>query len=76
MITRAQSKSPPLFDVPNYTRGWMLGSGVPVNIAPGTYRVAGEDCIAGVDYLRLEGRYRIERPVAAGARRPSLAGSR
>ena len=46
------------------------------NIAPGTYRIAGEECIAGVDYLRLEGRYRIERPVAGRIRLPSSAGNR
>ena len=70
MVTQAQSKSASLFQVRDYIRGWMLGSGVPVSIAPGTYRMAGEERIGGVGYLQLEGRYRIERPVAAEVRSP------
>ena len=43
-----------------YTPGWKMGSGIPISLAPGTYRITHQSQVAGVTYWDLEGMYRID----------------
>ncbi len=44
----------------HYTRAWEVGTGLRVSLAPGRYRITGEEQLNGVRYFRLEGAYRID----------------
>jgi len=43
-----------------YTHAWEVGTGLRVSLAPGRYRVTGEDQLQGVEYICLDETYRIE----------------
>jgi hypothetical protein len=43
-----------------YTNAWQVGTGLKVSLAPGKYRVTGEEKLDGVVFFRLEGVYRID----------------
>ena len=43
-----------------YTQVWEVGTGLRVSLAPGVYRITGEECFNGIQYLRLEETYRID----------------
>ena len=39
---------------------WAFGTGLRVALAPGEYRITGQDEVNGVIYLRLDDSYRID----------------
>jgi len=43
-----------------YTHAWQLGTGLKISLAPGKYRVTGEEKVHGVVFFRLEEVYRID----------------
>ncbi len=43
-----------------YTPGWKMGSGVPISLAPGTYRITNQSRVGGVTYWDLDGIYRVD----------------
>ncbi len=59
MIPRNQD-SQRVFKIHRYTLAWAIGTGIRVSVAPGEYRVTGEDSLNGIRYIRLEERYRID----------------
>ena len=48
-----------IWAVDRYTRAWAIGTGLPVTLAPGNYRITGEDQIGSSVHLRLEETYRL-----------------
>ncbi len=50
----------------DYTPAWEVGTGLKVSLAPGRYRITGEERLNGIQFLRLEETYRIH---ADGLRR-------
>ena len=43
-----------------YTHAWQLETGLKISLAPGKYRVTGEEKVNGVVFFRLEEVYRID----------------
>lgn len=43
-----------------YTLAWEVGTGLRVALKPGRYRITGEERLNGIQFFRLEERYRIE----------------
>ena len=43
-----------------YTPAWALGTGLRVSLAPGEYRITGEEQLNGVRYLWLNERFRVD----------------
>ncbi len=44
----------------NYTQAWTIESGLRVSLAPGSYRVTGEERLNGIRYLCLDERFRLD----------------
>lgn len=51
--------------VRRYTSAWEMGTGLLVSLAPGKYRITGEERLDGVHYLLLEETYRLDARKAA-----------
>ena len=43
-----------------YTHAWQVGTGLKVSLAPGKYRVTGEETVNGLVFIQLDGGYRID----------------
>jgi len=43
-----------------YTQAWQVGTGLKVSLAPGKYRVTGEETVNGLVFIHLDGGYRID----------------
>ncbi len=64
----ANSEADRFYTFQCYTHAWQVGTGLKVSLAPGKYRVTGEEKLNGVVFFRLKGGYRIassELPSAA-----------
>ena len=48
-----------IWAVDRYTQAWAIGTGLPVTLAPGNYRITGEDQIGSNVHLRLDDTYRL-----------------
>ena len=44
----------------HYTLAWEVGTGLQVSLAPGEYRVTGEEQFNGIRYFRLNDAFRID----------------
>jgi hypothetical protein len=81
----ANSEADRFYTFQRYTHAWQVGTGLRVSLAPGKYRVTGEEKLNGVVLIRLEGVYwidvrelsasRLDRPVSRENRRPQLDAS-
>ena len=56
----ANSEADRFFIFQRYTHAWQLGTGLKVSLAPGKYRVTGEEKLNGVLFFRLLEGYRID----------------
>ena len=56
--TRPESERICIFQ--HYTRAWEMGTGLRVSLAPGEYRITGEENLDGVRYFRLDETYRVD----------------
>ena len=54
-----KSEADRFFTFQRYTHAWEVGTGLKVSLAPGKYRVTGEEKLNGVVFFHLEGGYRI-----------------
>ena len=57
MIARAPIDPNERCVVTRYERGWALGTGLPVGLKPGAYRITGEGDVNGIAFLQLNGTY-------------------
>ena len=55
----AKSEADHFITLQRYTHVWEVGTGLKVSLAPGKYRVTGEEKLNGVVFFRLKGGYRI-----------------
>ena len=62
MTTMSASPSEPsrIHTFRHYIRAWEMGTGLPVSLEPGEYRVTGEELLNGVRYLRLNDTFRVD----------------
>lgn len=54
MLTATRTNRKQFFTFERYVRAWELGTGLPVALPPGRYRVTGRQSVNGVDYLQLD----------------------
>ena len=40
-----------------YRRAWEIGTGLPVGLEPGEYRITGQHIVNGVPFVELDGAY-------------------
>ncbi len=60
MTTHSQLRQHRFRTVDHYAKAWRLGTGLPVALTPGQYRITGEDRMNGVVYYRLNDMYRVD----------------
>lgn len=59
-MSAARSESERVCVFRRYTPAWEVGTGLPVSLAPGRYRVTGEEYRNGICYLELNETYRVD----------------
>ena len=59
-MSAANSEAERFCTFQRYTHAWEVGTGLKVSLAPGKYRVTGEEKLNGVLFFRLDGVYRID----------------
>ena len=56
--TRPESEKLCIFR--HYTPAWEMGTGLRISLAPGEYRITGEENRNGIRYFRLNETYRVD----------------
>ena len=56
----AKSEADHFITLQRYTHVWEVGTGLKVSLAPGKYRVTGEETVNGLVFIHLDGGYRID----------------
>ena len=59
-MSAANSETTRFCTFEHYTRAWEVGTGLRISLAPGRYRITGEEQFSGIRYYRLEGAYRVD----------------
>lgn len=55
MVTSQRTNRKQIRTFEQYVRAWEVGTGLPVALPPGRYRVTGRQLVNGIDYFLLEG---------------------